>query len=95
MISPVAPVERNRRATFDDKEPMTHMITAYSNVYGTHPSTCTFDKDESVIRIARNDDSFTSGGMEELTRRKKELLYDIVKRSQALRKALLDGGAWD
>ena len=34
-------------------------------------------------------------GKEELTRRKVKLLYDLVKRSEVLRKALLDGSAWE
>ena len=42
VISPVTPVERNRKVKFDEKEPKKHAIIAYSDVYGIHPSKFNF-----------------------------------------------------
>ena len=73
-LSPVIHVRNDRRIMFDDKEPTTHKITAYSEIYGMHPSKFVFGKDGSFIKIRQDIDDFTGISKRELDTRKQELL---------------------
>ena len=69
--------------------------TAYSEVYGIHPSKFVFGRGGVMIRLRESDDPYTGVSNEEMKDRRGTLIYDHEARSRVLRKTLLDGCDWE
>ena len=94
VISPiVASTKKNIR--FDDKEPEVFKTTAYSEVYGVHPSKFVFGAHGNLVRLAITDDPFTGIDKKDLQARKDDVNYDHDARARILRKTLVDGCDWE
>ena len=91
-LSPIT--ERCRRVSFH-KEPKMIATTAYSEVYGIHPSKFVFGRGGVMIRLRESDDPYTGVSNEEMKDRRGILTYDHEARSRVLRKTLLDGCDWE
>ena len=89
------PQVRKPQVRFSKDKPTEHLVTAYSNVYGVHPSRFVFNIDGRMIRLKPNDDKFAGVSFEELKQRKDDVNYDTEARAKILRKTLLDGPDWE
>ena len=69
--------------------------TAYSKIYGIHPSKFVFGTAGLMIRVKESDDPYTGVDQEEMRDRRNGIVYDHAARSRVWRKTLLDGSDWE
>ena len=69
--------------------------TAYSEVYGIHPSKFVFGSRGVMIQVKDTDDPYTGVGSEEMRDRRNGIVSDHAARTRVLRTTLLDGSDWE
>ena len=84
-----------RKVSFDDKESKLIVVTAYSEVYGLHPSKFVFGTSGSIIKFKATDDALTGVDQEEMRARRNNIRHDLVARMDVLRRTLLEGNGWE
>ena len=86
---------RMSRINFDLDNVEVREIVPYSKLYGCHPSRFVFQKDGRKLKLSTSHDSNCGVPKREIVNRRRQRVVDSVARGLILRKALLNGSAWE